>query len=52
MIIKVEMLLDALEDEYTPQIIADFLNEIFKQNDHLAKIIICEVTHPENEVKH
>lgn len=41
MILKVEMLLDANEI-VRPKDISALLNQVFKDNSHLAKLIICE----------
>jgi len=49
MIIKVELLLDTGLD-VTPSVINALLNQVFKDNKHLAKLMICEVK--EEERKH
>jgi len=43
MIIKVKMLLDVIDDHTSmAEVINELLIQVFKDNSHIAKIIICE----------
>lgn len=51
MILKAEILLDATEG-IDAQVIAVLLEQVFKDNSHLAKMIVCEVKEPIKPKEH
>ena len=50
MILKVNLLLDVKDSIITSEVITNLLNQVFIDNSHLARMIICEVF--ETERKH